>query len=103
MKCNNPITIAHYKYKNGEKHSVIEGSQSVMIPRIKQYGLDKSINGYYEHINCDGNVLISIFARNEPQFYESEIQIIFQCDKCGITHELPYTLEDIENMINKLV
>ena len=36
MKCKNPITIAHYN--NGK--TVIEGSQSVMIPRIERYELD---------------------------------------------------------------
>ena len=96
MKCNNPITIAHYTYKGGK--SVIEGSQSVMKKRIKKYGLDKSINGYYEHKNCEGDVEVTFFIR-----YDEDIVAEFRCNSCGIMHELPYELKDLEDMINKSI
>lgn len=53
MKCTNIITIAHYK--NGK--DVIEGSAEIMIPRIKRYNLDLSINGYFTHEECGGKLL----------------------------------------------
>lgn len=96
MKCGNPITIAHYK--NGK--SVIEGSQSIMLPRIEKYNLNLSINGYYEHVECDGDVVISIYAHGE-MYENQELEFDFRCNKCGIMHELNYSIEDLENIINK--
>ena len=97
MKCKNPITIAHYN--NGK--TVIEGSQSVMIPRIERYELDKSINGYYEHCECNGNIEISIFC-TEANMGEDcgSVDFEFRCDRCGIRHELDYSIEDIEKIVN---
>jgi len=96
MKCKNQITITHY---NNGKTSI--ESQSDMIPRIEKYHLDLSINGFYEHVECDGDIEISIYSL-EPDMGSDcgEIEFEFRCNKCGIRHDLGYSIEDIEKIVN---
>lgn len=104
MKCKNQITIAHYEYKNGQKHSVIEGSESVMVERIAKYGLDKSINGYYEHTECGGEIECSIYSDSPDMGNDcGDISVEFRCSRCGENKGELLNLDEIHQIINEYI
>jgi hypothetical protein len=56
---------------------------------------------------CDGNIVASILAVNEPDWggTYAELEIKYVCDKCGCNYfgELPQTVEELNEFFNDII
>ena len=97
MKCYNQIVVAYFN--NGK--SQIYGS----YPLLKNE-LGRKINGRIVSETCSGIVECKISPHEYDDFgrgSDFEVEVEFRCNRCGILHELPYTIEDIQTIVTNTI